>query len=247
MAASNESGPSGAGYVDDHWAPIWLRPVSSRPRLMAGTLVGLLVGFFTPASWRFASQWILAWDAGVLTFLVLVFRAWNVAEPHHLRRRAALQDEGRSVMLLLALGGVVASVSAIVSQLAAAAQIAHAQDQKHALTEAVQTVFGIGTVALSWLFLQTFLAQHYAHEFYGAHCDKVGEERGGLLFPGDDEPDYWDFFHFAVTIGATAQTADIQITSKPMRLMVTWHALMSYAFNTVVLALAISLLAGLFG
>jgi uncharacterized membrane protein len=228
-----------AGLTDDHWAPMWLRPVSSRPRLLAGVVTGLLVGFLTPASWRVSSQWILAWDVGVLVFLVLVFRAWTTAEPHHLRRRAALQDEGRNVMLLLALGGVIASVAAIVSQLSRA-------KGHEVVEESVQTAFGIGTVVLSWLFLQTFLAQHYAHEFYGAHCEKAGEERGGLMFPGDEEPGYWDFFHFAITIGATAQTADIQITSKPMRLMVTWHALMSYAFNTVVLALAISLLAGLF-
>ena len=115
-------------------------------------------------------------DAGVLVFLALVFRAWTVAEPHHLRRRAALQDEGRSVVLLLVLGGVIASVAAIVSQFTRA-------KGHQRWREAGQTAFGIGTVALSWLFLQTFLAQHYAHEFYGAHCDKVGEERGGLLFP----------------------------------------------------------------
>jgi uncharacterized membrane protein len=206
---------------------------------MIGIGVGLMVGLLTPHTWRLSSQWILAWDAGVFNFLALVFRAWTVAEPHHLRRRAALQDEGRNVMLVLVMGGVVASVAAIVSQLS------HAKVHQ-GITEALQTAFGIGTVALSWLFLQTFLAQHYAHEFYGAHCEKAGEERGGLMFPGDEEPGYWDFFHFAITIGATAQTADIQITSKDMRLMVTWHALMAYAFNTVVLALAISLLAGLF-
>lgn len=230
-----------AALTDDHWAPDWLKPVSSRPRLVIGVLVGVAVGLLAPHSWRISSQWILAWDSGVLAFLVLVFRAWTIAEPHHLRRRAALQDEGRNVVLLLVMGGVVASVAAIVSQLT------QAKGQHDTMIEAVQTGFGIGTVALSWLFLQTFLAQHYAHEFYGAHCENAGEERGGLIFPGDEEPGYWDFFHFAITIGATAQTADIQISSKPMRMMVTWHALMSYAFNTVVLALAISLLAGLFG
>lgn len=231
---------SGAGAVDDHWAPTWLRPVSSRPRLAAGLVVGLAFGFLAPPVMGESTRWIVAWDVGVLTFLVLVFWAWNTAGPHHIRRRAALQDEGRNVLLLMAVCGVVASIAAIVSELSTA-------KSSHGVAQAVQTSLGIGTVALSWLFLQTFLAQHYAHDYYATSRSEDGKEHGGLDFPGDKEPGYWDFFHFSITIGATAQTADIVITSKAMRLTVTWHALMSYAFNTVVLALAISLLAGLFG
>jgi uncharacterized membrane protein len=228
--------------VDDHWAPKWLRPVSSRPRLFIGTAVGVAVWLLSPLvlGVREATSAILGWDVGVLSFLVLVFWAWNYAEPLHIRRRASLQDEGRNVMLILVLGGVVASVTAIVFELT------QAKDHKGA-TEVFETVLGLGTVAISWVFLQTFLAQHYAHEYYATSRSEDGKEHGGLDFPGCNDPDYWDFFHFSITIGATAQTADIQITSKPMRLLVTWHALMSYTFNTVVLALAISELAGLFG
>ena len=226
-------------YLDEHWAPGWLRPVSSRPRLVAAAAVGVAVGLLLPPSWRAMTSWIIGWDAGVLVFLTLVYWAWNSAEPDHMRRRAALQDEGRSFFLLLILAGVIASVTAIVFELTAA------KTHKGA-TEVLQTAIGLGTVALSWLFLQTFLAQHYAHEYYATSRSDDGDEHGGLEFPGGEEPDYWDFFHFAITIGATAQTADIEITSKPMRMLVTWHALMSYTFNTVVLALAISELASLF-
>ena len=228
-----------ASFLEEHWAPDWLRPVSSRPRLLAGVLIGALIGAALGTRLDTTTSWILGWDAGVSSFLVLVFSAWNAADAHQLRKRAALQDEGRSFFLLLILGGVAASVTAIVFELTAAKALKGA-------AEATQTAIGLGTVALSWLFLQTFLAQHYAHDFYATTRSKDGEVHGGLDFPGGDEPDYWDFFHFAITIGATAQTADIQITSKPMRRLVTWHALMSYAFNTIVLALAISELAGLF-
>jgi uncharacterized membrane protein len=223
----------------EHWAPGWLRPVSSRPRLVAGVIAGVAVGALLPPIWGEATSWIIGWDAGVAVFLTLVYWAWNTAEPHHLRRRAALQDEGRDFFLLLILAGVVASVTAIVFELTQA-------KTHHGAAEALQTAIGLGTVALSWLFLQTFLAQHYAHEYYATSRSDDGTEHGGLSFPGGEEPDYWDFFHFAITIGATAQTADIAITAKTMRMLVTWHALMSYAFNTVVLALAISELASLF-
>lgn len=176
----------------------------------------------------------------MICFLVLVFAAWNSAEVSHIRKRAALQDEGRDFMLLLAFAGVVANVAAIVFELTAARI-------DHGFTKAMQSALGMGTVALSWLFLQTFLAQHYAHEYYATSRSEGGEAHRGLCFPGTEEPGYWDFFHFAITIGATAQTADITIQSNTMRMAVTWHALASYAFNTIVLALAISLLAGLFG
>jgi uncharacterized membrane protein len=228
--------------VDNHWAPEWLRPVSTRPRLVIGIAVGVAAGLLSPSvmGLRPATAAIVGWDAGVLVFLVLVFWAWNSAEPDVIRKRASLQDEGRNVMLVLVLGGVIASVTAIVFELT------EAKTHK-GVAEIIETVLGLGTVAISWVFLQTFLAQHYAHEYYATSRSDNGQEHGGLDFPGCKDPDYWDFFHFSITIGATAQTADIQITSKPMRLLVTWHALMSYTFNTVVLALAISELASLFG
>jgi len=69
----------------------------------------------------------------------------------------------------------------------------------------------------------------------------------GLRFPGEEAPDYWDFLHFAVIVGVASQTADIAISSKPLRRLCTVHALFSFAFNTVVVALTINLLAGLFG
>ena len=226
--------------IDEHWAPGWLRPVSSRPRLVIGIVVGLLVGFLAPGHLKATTRGIVGWDAGAVSFLVLVFVAWNGAEIRHICRRAALQDEGRNAVLVLALGGVIAAIAAIVSELGPA-------KADKGIAQAMQSTLGMGTVAISWLFLQTFLAQHYAHEYYATSRSEDGKAHGGLDFPGDDDPGYWDFFHFAITIGATAQTADIQIKSKAMRMLVTWHALASYTFNTIVLALAISLLAGLFG
>ena len=67
----------------------------------------------------------------------------------------------------------------------------------------------------------------------------------GLIFPDDDHPDYWDFFYFATSIGATSQTSDVAIRSKSLRRLVTFHAVLSFFFNTTVLALTINLAAGL--
>jgi uncharacterized membrane protein len=68
----------------------------------------------------------------------------------------------------------------------------------------------------------------------------------GLDFPGEQLPDYWDFVHFAVVIGVACATADIDFTSKALRRIGTVHSLVAFAFNTMIVALTINLLAGLF-
>ena len=103
------------------------------------------------------------------------------------------------------------------------------------------------TVALSWFMVQLIFALHYAHEYYAPDGDLSGEAiAGGLEFPGDEPPDYWDFIHFAMVIGAAAQTADIAFTVKAMRRVGTLHCVFAFAFNTVIVALTINLLASLF-
>ncbi len=75
----------------------------------------------------------------------------------------------------------------------------------------------MGTIVLSWLFMHTIFAQHYAHEYYGEHRNS---RVGGLEIPGQQEPDYWDFLYFSFVIAMTSQVSDVQITSKSIRHMV---------------------------
>ena len=92
--------------------------------------------------------------------------------------------------------------------------------------------------------MQAIFAIHYTHIFYG---DEDGEQRGGLKFAEEDEPDFWDFVYFTTSIGATAQTSDTMVTTHRMRRIVTAQAVYSFFFNTAVLALAINIAAGLAG
>jgi uncharacterized membrane protein len=95
------------------------------------------------------------------------------------------------------------------------------------------------TIALSWAFIHTFFALHYAHDFYGEH----GAKQGGLNFPGDDEPDYWDFVYFSFVIGMTSQVSDVTVTSKPIRQTVAAHGIVSFFFNVTLLALTVNIAA----
>ena len=94
--------------------------------------------------------------------------------------------------------------------------------------------------------VQLIFALHYAHDYYSADDKAPGGMRGGLTFPGRGEPDYWDFLHFSLVIGVACQTADIAFTSKHLRRLGGLHGVLAFTFNTVILALTINLVAGLF-
>jgi len=85
-------------------------------------------------------------------------------------------------------------------------------------------------------------ALHYAHDYYR---DQSAHRGGGLQFPGEEAPDYWDFVYFAAVIGTSAQTADVSFTSRAMRRLGLVHCTLAYAFNTTLLALTINIASGL--
>ena len=91
--------------------------------------------------------------------------------------------------------------------------------------------------------MHAMFAVHYAHEFYRP----AGGKPGGLEFPGEPEPDYWDFFYFSIVIGTTAQVSDVQITSKHTRRAATAHGIIAFWFNVAVLALLINIASAAIG
>ena len=191
-------------------------------------IMGLAIAA-VPADWRWSARLALGWDAGVAGFLVLtLFRITGARTVNDIRKRAAKLDQAGNAVLPLSLLAAAASVSVIVFM--------SASGGKPTSFDALLT---ITTIALSWLFVQIIFALHYAHEFYAP--DATGKDRQGLMFPGEDEADYWDFLHFSLIIGVANQTADVQISSKGLRRLATVHSLISWLFNTVILALAVNL------
>jgi uncharacterized membrane protein len=180
---------------------------------------------------------IAGWDAFCLVFHVLVGALALGQGPERIRARAAAEDEGQAVILLLIVVAIVVSLAAIAIELTRAK---HQADGR-----AIHVGLAVATVAASWLVMQVVLALHYAHEYYAADAG-TGKDAGGLAFPGKDAPDYWDFLHFSIVIGVAAQTADIAITDRRLRRLATWHSLMAFVFNALIVALAMNLVGGLF-
>ena len=216
-------------------------PLGPRPRLTVSIVVGVLAGLACMALPQMAvpTRLIVGWDALSATFLGTMFATMLDHTPTDIRTRAALDDEGRGVILTLVLVAAAASVWAV------GAELSLAKDA-HGLMKLAHITLAFVTVIGSWLMVQMIFALHYAHEYYGVDEDDGASDAEGLDFPGVKEPDYWDFLHFAIVIGVACATADVDFTSKGLRQLGTVHSLVAFAFNTVIVALTINLTAGLF-
>jgi uncharacterized membrane protein len=209
-----------------------VRLVRARPRLFSslGVFVAIAVILSAVTGWRLSPRLIAGWDIGIGLYLVLALHMMAGSDVHSIRRRAGSQDEGKFAMLVLTVAAALASLGAIVAELSGT--------QGGGARQPSQFVLAIATIVLSWAFIHTIFALHYAHEFYD---DEGG---GGLTFPGPDaEPDYWDFMYFSFVIGMTSQVSDVSITSKPIRRTVAAHGVVSFVFNAALLALTVNIAA----
>jgi uncharacterized membrane protein len=184
---------------------------------------------------RLPTRFLFSWDVGVAIYLILIQTMLWRATVDRIRRRAAEQDEGAFVILALSIIATLASLVAIVFELGGSKQAPHGDATLHAL-------LAMATILLSWLFMHTIFSLHYAHEYYGEGRDR---QMGGLVFPGDKEPDYRDFLYFSLVIGMTSQTSDVAITSKFIRRMAAVHGFLSFFFNLTVLALTVNMVSSL--
>jgi len=210
--------------------PKLLRIVMSRPRMFIALAIGLVSLLFLPASWRPATRLLVSWGIFVAIYMVLAFITIFSCGVDDIRRQAARQDDGRFFILVMTGLGAFASIAAIVMELAIKPQ------------QAPQLVLAVVTIVLSWAAIHTTFALHYAHEYYR------GSKTGGLAFPsGKDEahedPDYWDFVYFSFVIGMTAQVSDVGITDRVIRRTATAHGIVSFVYNTALVALMVNIAA----
>jgi uncharacterized membrane protein len=208
--------------------------IRARPRLFLSAALALVVSLALPSSLTVPTRGIIGWDVGVAAFLVSVAVMMARADIAHVRRRAAREDEGRLTILTLTVAAACFSLFAIGAEL-------HAAKGLPPVSADWRIGLAAGTVVLSWSFTHVIFALHYAHTYYRGR--KAGE---GLAFPGDQPADYLDFLYFAFVVGMTCQVSDVQVTGRTLRRLTLSHGVVSFFFNTGILALAINLAAGLF-
>jgi uncharacterized membrane protein len=201
-------------------------------------LCAFAVAFVTGISFRGHLLWtssLAAYDAFAFVSLALIWIAIALTPGEEIPSIAQKQDVGRTIIFVFVIAAGCAAL------LAVAFLIRSGKGQPH-LT--LHLLLAAMTVVLSWLLMHSVFGLRYAHNFYG-DSDMPGQKRGGLIFPGKELPDYGDFAYFSFVIGMTCQVSDVQVSSGEMRRLVLQHGVLSFAFNTVILALTINIISGL--
>lgn len=215
------------------------RKFYARTHLIASLVAAGIVGVLLPSWLHLPTRVLCIWDAGMLCFLVLSWWVMLRATPETMRLNAKRQDEGRLVILSLVTAAACASILAIGFLLKDAKSGPGTIVLLHIVLSAI-TILG------SWLLVHTIFALHYAHGYYQDDSKSLEESKAeGLDFPGDSEPDYWDFLYFSFVIGMTSQVSDVQIESRSMRRLALMHGVLSFFFNTAIVAMTINIIAGL--
>ncbi len=191
-------------------------------RFVAAFALGLVAG---AAALTVGVQPVLALlaaaDLFFVIYLALTARVVAAADPHMLRRHAEADDEGVVLILGLAALAVLVSLTAIFLVVTAEASSLAARS------------LAMVSLPLGWATIHTLAAFHYAHLHYRG-------TQPGMVFPGKDDPDAWDFLYASFTIGMTAQVSDVVVATRPMRRAVLVHGVASFLYNTGILALAVN-------
>ena len=211
----------------------------ARHRLALGLAAGVAVFLACHRSLQLWSAGIAGWNAFAAVILALDWLTIWTTPQRKIRERAQQEDLSRLLIFIFV-------VTAACAALFAVGFLISAHKDRNGGHFAVHLLLTLSTVISSWALLQTVYSFRYAHAFYGDSGEPgVQKDAGGLIFPGDRPPNYFDFAYFSFVVGMTCQVSDVQITSRRMRRITLVHSVLSFGFNTLILALLINTVSGL--
>ncbi|MBC3366388.1 DUF1345 domain-containing protein [Pseudomonas sp. SWRI154] len=211
------------------------RLARTHPRLSSATVLGLVVGILVPVD-SIISKILIGWNAGVWTYLVLMFWLIVRAKAPDVKRIAEIEDENAGLVLLMVCVAALASLATITFELAGSRDLQAAGKLLH-------YGFTAMTVIGSWLLIGVIFSVHYARLYYTWE----GKEPALRFAEGLTTPNYWDFLYFSFTIGVAVQTSDVGVATRQLRKIVLAQSLIGFVFNTAILGFSINIAAGLFG
>jgi uncharacterized membrane protein len=213
--------------------------LDARHRLVLGLAAGLMLFFGAPGSFLSWNAAIVGWNAFACVILALDWLTILTTPLRKIRERAQQEDVSRFVIFLFVVVAACAALFAVGFLISA-----HKGQSREGFGG--HLLLTLSTVISSWALVHTVYSLRYAHTYYG-DSDEAGvhQHAGGLIFPGDRPPDYFDFAYFSFVIGMTCQVSDVQITSRRMRRLTLAHSILSFGFNTMILALLINTVSSL--
>ena len=205
----------------------WLTPNAGRLALaiVVGVVSGVLFSRF--GGWELGL--VAGWGMFCLTYVTSVWVSIWRYDGDATRKYTLLEDPVRAVADIIIIIASIASLSAVVLLL-----VISAEETSYKALASVTALVG---VILSWVMIHTLYTLRYAREYYR-------EPHGGIDFNGESAPRYSDFAYFAFNLGMTFQVSDTSVSTNKLRRMVLWHSLISYLFNTVIVATMVNLIVG---
>ncbi|HVV03083.1 MAG TPA: DUF1345 domain-containing protein [Puia sp.] len=221
-------------------APHWFYRIRAIYKLLICLSIAVVSFLLTlPVRMEGFTRTMVGWDIFSLCEIAISVAIFSAVCPKQLRVLASREDASRPVVFTIVICAILASLGAVLLLLK--------NQNAWLLSEGLETAIYIIGVTFSWILLHILFTSRYAHLYYGDHATKKGEIAKGLDIPGNDAPDYMDFAYFAFVIGMTFQVSDIQISSRRIRRVVLIHGLLSFVFNTVIVALTINVVVNLKG
>jgi len=205
----------------------------------AAALAAVVVIFAAPAWLAGVTRAVAAYDAAAVALLVMLWSFGMHKHPLDTALRAAVEDPGRNLVLAVVLVSVIVGLSSAVVILGQGPKVTTLNEK------IVAYALGLLAVIAGWAVIHTIFLFRYAHLFYYDDDDDNEADRG-LSFPGTKDPNDYDFAYFSFVIGMTFQVSDVEITDPGIRRVALMHALISFAYNTAIVALVINLISGLF-
>ncbi|MFT4069811.1 DUF1345 domain-containing protein [Paraburkholderia sp.] len=208
----------------------------NRPRTVIGLVIGIAVAIVAPVHTGPMARALIGWDAAIWSYLLMIWVHMALADEHRVREYAIRDDENAGVVLFVICVATVASIAAIVLELASAKGTAGASSAWHYLLTGL-TLIG------AWFLIPTIFTLHYARLYYDTDARETA-----LLFPDHKlQPNYWDFLYYSFTIAVASQTSDVVLRSREIRRATLAQSILSFYFNVAVLGLCVNIAAGLMG
>ena len=211
----------------------WIEKITGLKRLTISLLFSIIVyGVLLVIGIDGNSRMILSWDAFCITALVFSWILFFTTQASELCHIVAKQDENLKTIFSIVL---IALVLSLIGTLTLINEKNDTTDHK-----LFHSIISLSPIVFSWILLHTTFTTRYAHLYHDHNQLHTGSKVGGVEFPGKTKPDYLDFAYFSFVIGMTFQVSDVVITSQVIRRFVLMHSLISFVFNTVIVALTIS-------
>lgn len=204
-------------------------------RLIIAIVISAIVAYSVYSSFPGTETILITWISFAISLIIPEWITILSAHPRDVRKYASIQDSSRTFIFLFVLIGAMISLLSIIFLMKSPKEATESQIIGHiSLT--------IGSVIVSWWLVHTVFTLRYAHLYYDTHNDKGQEIPAcGLNFPDEKEPDYLDFVYFSFNLGVAFQVSDVAITSRRVRRLAWVHSLISFVFNTAIVALSINI------